>query len=386
MRKLFIILGIIFVLVLSLHAQNEFRIGDKLYSQQVTYMTFGQMDGQGIVWNMNDCNVLNDDYLVRFVANRDSFFHAPLSRLEAGINYRYAIQGDTLFLKGFKSKSVRVKYDSPIAIMHLPLVYKDELKGIYSGKGEDIMEHSIRIFGVYETKVCGVGTLITLDSDTLRNTMLVHSQRTISSTFADLYDQLSKYSSLDSIPSLAPDSVSEVIEKDSGKLVMDTYSWFAPGYRYAVFETTKVCQTIPPYMPILQIAFYNAIEDQINLPYDDENAAIRKTVVKNDCSKLDASRRAGKNGITLFLSETISVTISHDGNGMGLSIDYTAEDNDNFSVSLYNIGGMQVFAKDMGRKKKGFHNENFYIDSLSNGVYVLTVFINGTPYSKEISI
>lgn len=105
MRKLYIILGIIFVLVLSLHAQNEFRIGDKLYSQQVTYMTFGQMDGQGIVWNMNDCNVLNDDYLVRFVANRDSFFHAPLSRLEAGINYRYAIQGDTLFLKGFKSNN-----------------------------------------------------------------------------------------------------------------------------------------------------------------------------------------------------------------------------------------------------------------------------------------
>lgn len=159
-------------------------------------MSFEQLKGQGLVWNMNDCKVLNADYSVKFVANRDSFFHAPLSRLEAGTNYRYDIHDNTMFLKGFKNKTTRIKYDIPIATMRLPLVYNDELQGVYSGKGEDFMEHCVRFFGNYHTKVCGKGTLVTLDGDSLQNTLLVHSQRTISSTFSSLQKQLSQYGTL----------------------------------------------------------------------------------------------------------------------------------------------------------------------------------------------
>lgn len=61
---------------------------------------------------------------------------------------------------------------------------------------------------------------------------------------------------------------------------MDTYSWFAPGYRYAVLETVKIYQALPPNAPILQTAFYNATDDQANLLDDEENAAIRKAILK----------------------------------------------------------------------------------------------------------
>ena len=76
----YIIMFLAFVYALSLHAQNEYRIKDNLHTQQVSYMSFEQLKGQGLVWNMNDCKVLNADYSVKFVANRDPFFHAPLSR------------------------------------------------------------------------------------------------------------------------------------------------------------------------------------------------------------------------------------------------------------------------------------------------------------------
>ena len=181
--KRIVIFYTIFVLVSSLHAQNEYRIGDNLHTLQVSYISFDQTEGQGIVWNMSDSKVLNGYYSVRFVANRDSFFHAPLSRLEAGTNYRYDPHDGMMFLRGFKNKTTRIKYDIPIATMRLPLVYNDELQGVYSGKGEDIMGHCVRIFGNYHTKVCGKGTLVTLDGDSLRNTLLVHSLRTIYSAF-----------------------------------------------------------------------------------------------------------------------------------------------------------------------------------------------------------
>lgn len=387
MKKLYIILILTFALVLSIQAQNEYRIEDNLHTQQVSYMSFEQLKGQGLVWNMNDCKVLNADYSVKFVANRDSFFHAPLSRLEAGTNYRYDIHDNTMFLKGFKNKTTRIKYDIPIATMRLPLVYNDELQGVYSGKGEDFMEHCVRIFGNYHTKVCGKGTLVTLDGDTLPNTLLLHSLRTISSTFSSLQEQLSRYGTLDSIPSLSPDSMSEIVKNDSDKLIMDTYSWFAPGYRYAVLETVKIYQALPPNAPILQTAFYNAIDDQANLLDDEENAAIRKAILKNDSPYLYASERMGQAGTSIiYLNDNIRARISRNGSGMRLSIDYKAESNDKFSVSLYNLSGMQLFAKDMGNKKKGFYNDNFVINSISKGVYVLTVFVNGTPYSKEISL
>lgn len=387
MKKLYIILILTFALVLSIQAQNEYRIEDNLHTQQVSYMSFEQLKEQGLVWNMNDCKVLNADYSVKFVANRDSFFHAPLSRLEAGTNYRYDIHDNTMFLKGFKNKTTRIKYDIPIATMRLPLVYNDELQGVYSGKGEDFMEHCVRIFGNYHTKVCGKGTLVTLDGDTLPNTLLLHSQRTISSTFSSLQEQLSRYGTLDSIPSLSPDSMPETVKNDSDKLIMDTYSWFAPGYRYAILETVKIYQALPPNAPILQTAFYNAIDDQANLLDDEENAAIRKAILKNDSPYLYASERMGQAGTSIIcLNDKIRASISRNASGMRLSIDYKAESNDKFSVSLYNLSGMQLFGKDMGNKKKGFYNDNFVINSISKGVYVLTVFVNGTPYSKEISL
>lgn len=383
----YIIMFLAFVYALSLHAQNEYRIKDNLHTQQVSYMSFEQLKGQGLVWNMNDCKVLNADYSVKFVANRDPFFHAPLSRLEAGTNYRYDIHDNTMFLKGFKNKTTRIKYDIPIATMRLPLAYSDELQGVYSGKGEDIMEHCVRIFGNYHTKICGKGTLVTLDGDTLPNTLLLHSLRTISSTFSSLQEQLSRYGTLDSIPSLSPDSMSEIVKNDSDKLIMDTYSWFAPGYRYAVLETVKIYQALPPNAPILQTAFYNAIDDQANLLDDEENTAIRKAILKNDSPYLYASERIGQAGTSIiYLNDNIRARISRNGSGMRLSIDYKAESNDKFSVSLYNLSGMQLFAKDMRNKKKEFYNDNFVINSISKGVYVLTVFVNGTPYSKEISL
>lgn len=97
---------LIFVIAISLQAQNEYRVGDRLHTQQVSYVSFDQMEGQGLVWNMNGCKVVDGNYSVRYVTNRDTLFHAGISRLELGTNYRYDIYNDTLFLKGFKNKWV----------------------------------------------------------------------------------------------------------------------------------------------------------------------------------------------------------------------------------------------------------------------------------------
>lgn len=47
------ILIILAILAIPLQAQNEYRIGDVLHSQQVTYKSFDKTEGQDLVWDMN---------------------------------------------------------------------------------------------------------------------------------------------------------------------------------------------------------------------------------------------------------------------------------------------------------------------------------------------
>lgn len=216
-------------------------------------------------------------------------------------------------------------------------------------------------------KVCGIGTLITLDGDTLKNTLLVRSQRSISSTFSN-------------------ESVRDIMVNDSDKLIVEDCCWFAPGYRYAVFETMKVSQAMMPYASVLQTAYYNAIDDQANLPYDEENVVIRKMLGKNESTEKSISKQTIDTGSVLHINDNICCAILCRGNELRLTIDYEADNEERFSLSLYNLSGMQIFSKDLGCKRKGLYNDNFSVGNLSRGVYVLAVFVNGKKYSKEISL
>lgn len=374
-----------FTLCASLQAQNEYRLGDVLHKQQVTYRSFAKMDGQDLFWDMAGCKILQSDYQVKIVANRDSSFQAPLSSLEAGINYRYVYLGDTFLLKGFKNKTVRIKYDIPIATMRLPLVYKDELQGIYCGKGEDIQERFVRIFGKYNTRVCGKGTLVTLDSDTLRNTLLIHSWRLISSAFSDLQNVLGQYQTLDKVPALSDKYIKEYAEKDSDAIILDDYRWFSPGYRYAVFETIRAARLNNLQTPIFQTAFYHSIDDQANLPNDEVNISIREGLAKR-VSMQKSRSLANEASSKIVIDDKVSYMIATSEGELTVNIGCRSDGKNKCSVALYNLSGMRVYCKELGLQKRGFRSEQLVIGHLSKGVYVLTVFINGVPYAKEISI
>ena len=376
------ILVILAILAMPLQAQNEYRIGDVLHFQQVTYKSFDKTEGQDLIWDMNGCKVLNNDYQVRFVANRDTSYHAALSRLEAGTNYRYETTNDSVLLMGFKNKSAWVKYDRPSVTMHFPLSFNDKQEGYYHGKGMDTMDNQVYLFGKYRTTVCGKGTFITLDGDTLQNALLVHSRRTIASSFSPSQELLDI---CDPTPSLSNKDLEKRMEQDSCAVVLDDYKWYAPGYRYAIFETIKVTSKNAPYAPIMQTAYYYAIDDQENLPEDEANKAIRDSFARNNTSTAWTTNYESKNNSYSLADGKVSLIVSKNADGLKVSIDYKAADDDSFSVSIYDLNGVQLFNKDLGTKKKGLNNDLITVSNLSKSVYILTFFINGAPYSVEIT-
>ena len=378
--------GVIILLALSasLQAQNEYRLGDVLHTQQVSYKSFDKTEGKDLLWIMDGCKILQDDYQVRFVPNRDSIYHASLSRLESGVNYRYSIQDDSVLIKGFKNKIIAFKYDLPEVYMRLPLKYNDEVSGVYAGKGVDTMGRFVRIFGKYKANVCGQGSLVTIDGDTLRNTLLVHTRRLICSSFSDAQELLSTFGSLDSVPPLSSEDIVENMQHDSDAVALDDYRWFAPGYRYAILETIRCSKIISLEAPIFQTAYYYAIDDQANLLDDEENIAIREKLGKDRQTEMLA-QQSNEIVSRFIVGDKIDFVTKASSNCLDINMDYRTEGSDRYSVALFNLSGIQLYRNDLGIQRKGFHTAHFAIGNLSKGVYVLTVFVNGKPYSKELS-
>ena len=53
---------ILFALCASLQAQNEYRLGDVLHKQHVTYKSFDEMNGSDLYWDISGCKILQSDY------------------------------------------------------------------------------------------------------------------------------------------------------------------------------------------------------------------------------------------------------------------------------------------------------------------------------------
>lgn len=142
-------------------AQNLYRVGDVLLKQQIGYTPCSEYEGRGLIWTMpkpKDSKI----YKVKIIANRDTSYLAALSKIEAGTNYLYDVRHDTLLCMGYKNKRAHIKYMMPLPCLRSPIRYGEECGGRYYGQGIDNKESFVRIFGNYQTKVSGEGTLITI--------------------------------------------------------------------------------------------------------------------------------------------------------------------------------------------------------------------------------
>lgn len=136
----------------------------------------------------------------------------------------------------------------------------------------------------------------------------------------------------------------------------------------------------------MQTAFYYAIDDQENLPEDEANKAIRDSFVGSNTSTARTSDDESKSNSYILADGKVNLSVSKNSNGIKISIDYRAENDDRLGFAIYDLNGVQLFKKDLGSKKKGLYNDSITVSNLSKGVYILTFYINGTPYSVKITI
>ena len=206
----------IFVAITNISAQqqtltatlNAYRAADELVKQQVKFKDPGS-SGKGCFWDFRALQPINEYYKLDYFIP-DSTIMTRLCGLENGTRYYYSQENDTLRAIGYENSTTWMEYTQPELRMRFPFAYGDTLFSYFLGKGIYCHRDSLKLSGYTRVKFDAEGELQLPGLETVKKALRVHTLRHYTQTGID-----------------------------SVKMNLDTYSWYAAGIRYPVFESVK---------------------------------------------------------------------------------------------------------------------------------------------------
>jgi len=280
MKKL-ILSFITFFVSLGLHAQNSqtlttgrnaYRATDQLVKQQVAFKDPGS-SGKNLNWDFSTLQSINENYTLNYFIP-DSTNMTRLCGQEHNTRYYFRQQHDSLQAVGYENSTTYMEYTAPELRMHFPFVYGDTLFSYFTGNGEYCHRIPLAVKGYTRIIVDAEGDLKLPEFETVKKALRVHTLRHYTET-----------------------------GKDSMEMTLDTYSWYAAGIRYPVFESIKT--TLSRKKGTTKID--NSVSDSIVLDKN-ENKKSKKGESTNDSISL--SRKVDKYEKSEIMKDTIAFSTS----------------------------------------------------------------------------
>ncbi|MCL2651768.1 MAG: BACON domain-containing protein [Candidatus Azobacteroides sp.] len=258
---------------------NAPHIGDELIKKQVEYVDPGDA-GENITWNFSNLQILNDNYQV-------SYSESPL------INGNYYVLGDKKFDKNqtetnslfvctefYTEYYFQIKDDKLLEVGHensvtildynpMPVaeIYPSYYNSYYKGDYQSTYWYSATIPGATkgykEVKADGYGTIV-LPTGTYTNAIRIKYTETIQEMQVAGGGVFTN-----------PDEIDEYT----------IYKWYVKGYRYPVFETHRIINTLDD-SEIFSTAFYYPPTDQTYLKSARKSEIISKSYTLKKSVKL----------------------------------------------------------------------------------------------------
>jgi len=205
------------LMAVALHAQsshslttdrNAYRAADQLVKQQVEFKDPGS-SGKSLTWDFQMLQPINEEYSLKYFIP-DSTNMLQLCGQEHNTRYYYRQQRDSLQATGYENSTTYMEYTQPELRMHFPFAYGDTLFSCFTGKGEYCHRIPLVVKGYTRIKADAQGELLLPNFETVKRALRVRTLRHYTET-----------------------------GKDSVEMTLDTYSWYAAGIRYPVFESIK---------------------------------------------------------------------------------------------------------------------------------------------------
>ena len=310
---------------------NFYRAGDQITKQQVEFVDPGD-PGQNVVWNFSRLKTVNEKYNLWYLrkTRKDP---AHMVCLEHRTSYRYELKGDTLWMMGYDNSTTKMCFIEFEMQLRYPFQYGDSLYSAFSGTGKYCQKVDLVAKGETFVKADASGTLITPTNDTLYNVLRVK--------------RLRHYTE---------------IGVGSTHLQLESYSWYARGYRYPVFETVKsnVLQG-DSTMENFSTAFYYPIKDLQALAEDPENEALRNEDPETEDIILNC--------------KTYPNPIDNN-----LTIRYELSREARVAYKVCNLSGLPVASLSARTLPAGNQQQSISMSGCTPGDYVLHITVNNKVY------
>jgi hypothetical protein len=348
---------------------NAPRGGDEIIKQRVEYKDPGR-DGENVIWNFGQLQSIDPEYTLTYynvplysdstyLVLRDTIPATEITEgdliigIEHHTGYFYRMLGDTLFTIGFENPVVLMKHNPPLLTVPFPFAYDTEVQSNYNSKGLYSLSVPITTKGSISLKADAYGKMVLPSGDTLDHVLRIKTFQTIEDTDTTTLENEAKL-----------------------KMEIETYRWYAKGYRYPVFETThtfdisdtaktEIFATSFFYPPI---EHYYLEQDSANLAVLDSLWHLTDTPQITYNNNEDDDYGQGENSNT-----PLNLKYNYYPNPVRdiLYIEYYFEAEVSVSIQLFDINGIPVLTIPKGTLRKGFYIEEIECATLTAGSYVL---------------
>ena len=345
---------------------NMMRGGDVL--ERVAAAPFPAGDsGEDVFWNFSEISETGKS-VRRHVSAGDTVFAV----IEGGTMDKYRFSGDSIISIGYENRLAVLNDSVPYTRLVFPFSYGQKTGGSFIFTGRYAQDRDAETGGTVTVEADATGRMLLPSLDTLDNVLRV---RTDTRAWLRL---LRHGEALDD--SIATDSL-PFYERS-------VYEWYAPGYRYPVFET-RLYRLYEHGRPCgsYGVSYYYPTAEQESLANDPANRKIREDIFlekrglrADGDSERNSDGENGQDGGRGTVSGVVAsatpseVTVSFDVSGGETVIGMTLAD-------LYGRVYGYIPEHAVG---EGSHTETIDTSRLTPGEYVLTVFANGAKLDEII--
>ena len=353
------------------------RPGDDLAKQQVVFQSPGS-NGTGVIWDFSELENIKDHYALHYIT--PSEYSDTIIGVERRTMFFYRLSGDSLFALGYENPTTSIRYVNPETILQFPFPYGRSVTGYFSGIGNYCGKQDVRLSGRTAVTADATGAIVLPGGDTLRNVLRVH-------TFQKIVNDLSPVSwrlaaRADSLPSpLQLDSIDWRIANDTSHVEIDTWRWYALGYRLPIFESIRnsVWKLAKTYEASSVSYYYPPHEQYYGLGNDSENQEGREEAERHNVNPLGQSDSGSGDE---FQDEIIHYRYSVNGNE--LILDYSLNDEADVAIKNYDFQGRQLSAIEKKHRVGGSFREQLSLGHSVGRDYLLHIQINDKVYGEKI--
>lgn len=305
---------------------------DSLYAYKLPHIEMNDSGKNGI-WDvshlsLDSATIVDICYFAPTKTNTTSIgMHRERS------NYYYNIMNDTLWMTGYESSQMTMRFDNSIPVVSFPFTYGNSISRAFEGSGQYCHTLPVRINGLLEIKADAVGSLV-LPGMTIDSVLRVHTQ-------IKYKDKSEKH---------------YLVQEDS-------YQWYSLYCRYPLLETKKV-QSFNGNDTILFAATYYYPQEQENIPY-------RKNII----TKAESIKADSLVSNIHFMPNPVFSDVQ---------IKYSLVHSARVYISLHYNGGLTTYQTPINQEQAGNHSVSVNMSGMPTGSYVVYIHADNIVASGSL--